>query len=46
MARSGGNTQLWFDPTGSGHGGTLETTFQNTSLTMNDLISHSALHLG
>jgi hypothetical protein len=43
---TGGNTQLWFDPTGSGHGGTLETTFQNTSLTMNDLISHSALHLG
>jgi hypothetical protein len=43
---TGGNTQLWFDPTGSGHGGTLETTFQNASLTMNDLLSHSALHLG
>jgi hypothetical protein len=42
---TGGNTQIWFDPNGSGHGGTLEAVLQNTSVTMNDLLSHSALHL-
>ncbi len=42
---TGGNTQLWFDPNGSGSGGTLEAVLQNTSLSMTDLLSHSALHL-
>ncbi len=42
---TGGNTQIWFDPHGSGHGGTLEATLLNTSVTMNDLLSHSALQL-
>jgi hypothetical protein len=41
----GGNTNLYFDPTGSGHGGTLEATLQNTSVTLNDLLAHSAVHL-
>lgn len=42
---TGGNTQLWFNPNGSGTGGTLEAVLQNTSLSMTDLISHAALHL-
>jgi len=42
---TGGNTQIWFDPNGSGQGGTLEATLLNTSVTMTDLLSHSALHL-
>lgn len=42
---TGGNTQLWFDPNGLGTGGTLEAVLQNTSLSMTDLLSHSALHL-
>jgi hypothetical protein len=43
--QTGGNTQLWFDPTGSGSGGTLEAVLQNTSVTITSLLAHSALHL-
>jgi hypothetical protein len=39
---TGGNTQLWFNPTGSGSGGTLEAVFQGTNFTLNDLSSHTA----
>jgi hypothetical protein len=43
--QTGGATQLWFDPTGSGSGGTLEAVLQNTSVTITSLLAHSALHL-
>ncbi len=42
--QSGANTDLWFNPSG-GTGGTLEAIFQNTTVTINDLLAHSALHL-
>jgi hypothetical protein len=42
---TGNDTQLWFDPNGSGHGGIMEADFHNASFTMTDLLAHSALHL-
>ena len=43
--QSGGATTLWFDPTGSGHGGAAFAMLQHTSVTVADLIAHQALHL-
>jgi len=45
LANVGGNTQLWFDKLGSGHGGTLEAVLQGVNVTMPDLLAHNALHL-
>jgi hypothetical protein len=39
---TGGNTQLWFNPNGSGTGGTLEAVFQGSNFTLNDVSSHNA----
>jgi hypothetical protein len=42
--QAGANTDLWFNASGGG-GGTLEAVFQNTTVSVNDLLAHSALHL-
>jgi hypothetical protein len=44
--QSGGSTSLWFDATGSGHGGGVEfAALQNTTVTVASLTAHNAWHL-
>jgi hypothetical protein len=44
--QSGGSTTLWFDATGSGHGGGVElASLQNTSVSFAGLVAQGALHL-
>jgi hypothetical protein len=44
--QSGGSTSLWFDATGSGHGGGAEfAVLQNTTVTVASLTAHNAWHL-
>jgi len=44
--QNGGSTTLWFDQTGSGHGGGVEfASLQNTQVTVASLVAHNAFHL-
>jgi hypothetical protein len=43
--QSGGSTSLWFDQTGSGHGGVEFALLHNVNTTFAGLTSHNALHL-
>jgi hypothetical protein len=45
-AQSGGSTALWFDVSGSGHGGGVELALlQNTSVSLSSLVAANALHV-
>ena len=43
--QSGGSTSLWFDQSGSGHGGVEFALLHNVTTTFAGLMSHNALHL-
>ena len=43
-AQSGGSTALWFNPSGSSHGGVEFALLQNTTVTVASLLAHNALH--
>ena len=44
--QSNGATSLWFNPAGSGHGGSVVATLQNTLVSLSDLVSSGAINLG
>ena len=44
--QSNGSTLLWFNPAGSGNGGSVVAVLQNTLVTMSDLLSAGALKPG
>jgi hypothetical protein len=44
--QSNGATSLWFNPTGSGAGGSVVATLQNTLVSLNQLVAAGAIDLG